>query len=257
MHHSVFYYRTRKDPQTRLRARLKELAASRPRYGYLRLHIMLKREGWHVNKKRIYRLYLEEGLQIRTKRRKKYASHQRVPPPEVQHRDERWSMDFVADQLTGGRRFRVLTLVDIYSRECLALKAGFSLRGRDVVEGMQQLAVQGRKPKIITVDNGSEFTSKELETWSCLNDTKLDFIRPGKPVENCYIESFNGRFRDECLNANLFFTLTQVQHVSDAWREDYNSFRPHAALGGMPPRGTGNQKTMGLSDLHFSTHEAS
>ena len=117
-------------------------------------------------------------------------------------------MDFVSDQLCGGRRFRVLTLVDLYSRENLALRAGFSLKGKDVVGVLQELAASGRKPQLITVDNGSEFTSRELETWAYLNDVKLDFIRPGKPVENCSIESFNGRFRDECLNANLFFTLT-------------------------------------------------
>ena len=251
---SVFYYKARRDPQLRLRARLKELAAARPRYGYLRLHTMLRREGWRVNKKRIYRIYLAEGLQIRTKRRKKHASHQRVPPPAVRRRDERWSMDFITDHLVSGKRFRVLTLVDIYTRECLALKARFSLRGKDVAEALQYIAARGRRPEIITVDNGSEFTSRELETWAYLNDVKLDFIRPGKPVENCYIESFNGRFRDECLNANIFFTLTQVQQVSDVWREDYNSFRPHAALGGKPPRGTGEQITMGLSIVDFSTH---
>jgi putative transposase len=253
MSRSVYYYKARRDPQTRLRARLKELAASRPRYGYLRLHLMLRREGWKVNRKRIYRLYLEEGLQVRTKRRKKYASHQRVPPPKVSRYDERWSMDFVTDHLAGGKRFRVLTLVELYNRECLALRAGFSLRGKDVVEVLRRLAAYGRKPEVVTVDNGSEFTSRELETWAYLNDVKLDYIRPGKPVENCYIESFNGRFRDECLNANIFFTLTQVEKVIEIWREDYNSFRPHTSLGGIPPRELGGDITTRLPALDFST----
>ena len=250
---SVYYYKARRDPQIRLRQRLKELAASCPRYGYIRLHLLLRREGWRVNKKRIYRLYIEEGLQVRTKRRKKYASHQRVPPPQVSRRDERWSMDFVTDNLVGGKRFRVLTLVDLYTRECLCLKAGFSLKGKDVVAELQQL---GRKPAVITVDNGSEFTSRELETWAYLNDVKLDFIRPGKPVENCYRESFNGKFRDECLNANLFFTLTQAQKIAEIWRIDYNSVRPHTSLGGKPPRDLGTDN-LGLFEQHFSTQELS
>lgn len=194
--------------------RLKELAAARPRFGYLRLHMLLRREGWRVNRKRVYRLYREEGLQVRTKKRKKKIVTQvRTPQSEATRQDERWSMDFVSDQLVGGRRFRVLTLIDLYSRECLALRAGFSLKGGDVADVMDGLKRNGRKPKTITVDNGSEFASKELDTWSYLNDVKLDFIRPGKPVENCYIESFNGKLRDECLNMNLFFTLAQVEQT--------------------------------------------
>ena len=151
-----FYYKARRDPQLELRTRLKELAASRPRYGYIRLHQLLRREGWKVNHKRVYRLYLEEGLQLRIKqRRKRYASYVRVPPPAVSAPDERWSMDFVTDTLAKGKRFRVLTLVDLYTRECLTLKAGFSLRGKDVADELCRLATSGRKPRLITVDNGS------------------------------------------------------------------------------------------------------
>lgn len=220
---SLYYYRPHRDRQEGLRMRLKELAAARPRFGYLRLHMLLQREGWKVNRKRVYRLYREEGLQVRTKKRKKkIATHVRAPQSEAMRRDERWSMDFVSDQLVGGRRFRVLTLVDLYSRECLALRAGFSLKGGDVAAVLDGLKRNGRKPKTITVDNGSEFTSKELDTWSYLNDVKLDFIRPGKPVENCYIESFNGKLRDECLNMNLFFTLAQVEQTMRNWLHDYN-----------------------------------
>ncbi len=194
---------------------------------------------------------------MRTKRRKKYAAHTRVPPVQVSRKDERWSMDFVADTLVGGRRFRVLTLVDLYNRECLCLKAGFSLKGKDVVCELQRLAARGRKPAIITVDNGTEFTSRELETWAYLNDVRLDFIRPGKPVENCYIESFNGKFRDECLNANLFFTLTQVEKITEAWLDDYNVVRPHASLGGKPPRELGEDEPMRPSEPVFSSLELS
>lgn len=207
--------------------RLKELAAARPRFGYLRLHMLLRRKVWGVNRKRVYRLYREEGLQVRTKkRRKKLATRVRASQSEATSRDARWSMDFVSDQLVGGRRFRVLTLVDLYSRECLALRAGFSLKRGDVAAVLDGLKRNGRKPKTITVDNGSEFTSKELDTWSYLNDVKLDFIRPGKPVENCYIESFNGKLRDEYLNMNLFFTLTQVEQTMRNWLHDYNQVRP-------------------------------
>ena len=164
---SLFYYRPHRDKQEGLRMRLKELAAARPRFGYLRLHTLLLREGWQINRKRVYWLYREEALQVRTKKRKKkIATQVRIPQSEASKSDERWSMDFVMDHLVGGKRFRVLTLVDLYSRECLALKAGFSLRGGDVAAVLDQLKQDGRKPKTITVDNGSEFTSKELDTWS-------------------------------------------------------------------------------------------
>lgn len=250
---SLFYYRPHRDRQEGLRLRLKELAAARPRFGYLRLHTLLRREGWKVNRKRVYRLYREEGLQVRTKRRKKkIATQTRIPQSKATRRDERWSMDFVADQLVGGRRFRVLTLVDLYSRECLALRAGFSLKGGDVAAVLEQLKRNGRKPQTITVDNGSEFTSRELDTWSYLNDVKLDFIRPGKPVENCYIESFNGKLRDECLNMNLFFTLAQVEQTMRNWLHDYNHVRPHRSLGGVPPSYRGEQITHEVPNPDFS-----
>ena len=161
-------------------------------------------------------------------------------------------MNLVSDQLVGGRRFRVLTLVDLYSRERLALQAGFSLKGGDVAAVLDQLKRNGRKPKTITVDNGSEFTSRELDTWSYLNDVKLDFIRPGKPVENCYIESFNGKLRDEGLNMKLFFTLAQVEQTMRNWLHDYKHVRPHRSLGGVPPSHRGEQITHGVPNPDFS-----
>jgi putative transposase len=161
-------------------------------------------------------------------------------------------MDFVSDQLVGGRRFRVLTFVDLYSRECLALRAGFSLNGGDVTAVLEQLKRDGRKPKTITADNGSEFTSQELDTWSQLNDVKLDFIRPGKPVENCYIESFNGKLRNEFLIMNLFFTLAQVEQTVATWVHDYNHVRPRRSLGGVPPSHRGGQIIRGVTNPDFS-----
>ena len=235
LHRSVCRYRSYRDPQEELRARLKELAAARPRYGYLRLHLLLRREGWKVNRKRIYRLYLEEGLQVRTKRRKKRAAAARVPLPMAALPDQRWSMDFVADQLVRGKRFRVLTITDQFTRECMALTAGFSLRAGNVVGTLDELKRQGRCPEAITVDNGSEFTSKELDVWAYLNHVRLDFIRPGKPTENAYIESFNGRLRDECLNTNLFFSLAEVQNGLKDWQRDYNTIRPHSGIDNMSP----------------------
>jgi putative transposase len=161
-------------------------------------------------------------------------------------------MDFVSDQLVGGRRFRVLTLVDLYSRECLALRAGFSLKGGDVAAVLKQLKQSGRKPETITVDDGSKFTSKKLDTGSNLNDVKLDFIRPVKLFESCHIESFNGKLRDEYLNMNLFFTLAQVAQTVANWRYDYNYVRPHRSQGGVPPSYSGEHITHGVPNPDFS-----
>ncbi len=235
IHRSVNRCQNRRDPQLELRSRLKELAAVRPRYGCPRLHLLLRREGWNVNRKRIYRLYLEEGLQVRIKRRKKHATAVRVPLPMATQPDQRWSMNFVADRLVGGKRYRVLTIVDQFSRECMALTAGFSLKADRVVDTLDELRIGRRRPEAITVDNGSEFTSKELDAWAYRNQVRMDFIRPGKPVENAYIESFNGRLRDECLNTNLSFSLSAVQSELDDWRTDYNTIRPHSGIDNMTP----------------------
>jgi putative transposase len=228
-------HRSRRDPQTALKMRLRELAANRVRFGYRRLTVMLRREGWAVNAKRIYRLYTADGLAVRTKVRKKIARRTRVPVQSATRPNEKWSMDFIAARLLDGRWFRVLTVVDQFTRECLLLLADSSLTGQKVALALSLVVAERGAPKSITVDNGSEFYSRAMEAWAYQYGVQLDFIRPGKPVENSYIESFNGRLRDECLNVQVFFALADVREKLERWREDYNQVRPHSSLSDHPP----------------------
>jgi putative transposase len=236
-------YRSVAADQTALRLRLRDLAATRVRYGYRRLHILLRREGWRVNHKRVYRLYREEGLGIRVKRRKKLASATRVlpppatrvlPPPATQP-FERWSLDFLSDSLADGRRFRVLTIVDNVSRVSPAIAVGTSLTGERVVTLLDRLRSTVGVPQRIAIDNGPEFISKTLDAWAYQNGVQLEFSRPGKPTDNAFAESFNGRFRDECLNQHWFASLEEVRQTVEAWRIEYNTERPHRALGQQTP----------------------
>jgi len=236
LNRTSWYYRHHRRDDTVLRRRLRELAQARPRFGYLRLHVMLRREGWVINRKRVHRLYREEGLTVRLTRRRKRASHLRVVPPCPSQVNERWSMDFVADTLLDGRRFRALTVVDTYTRQSQLIESDFTLTGTKVVAALERVAKRSGYPQMITVDNGSEFASKALDAWAYAHGVKLDFIRPGKPVENAVIESFNGRFRDECLNANVVVSLHDARHKIEAWRIDYNEHRPHGSLGDLTPR---------------------
>lgn len=233
---SCWYYRSKAQDQTALIMRIREIAKARYRYGCRRIHTLLQREGWKVNHKRVRRLYKLVGLQVRTKLRKKRASHLRVALPVPTAPNQRWSMDFMHDILDNGRRVRVLTVVDQFSRECPLLKVSHSMSGRLVVQLLEQVAQTRGLPKAITVDNGSEFYSKAMDSWAYRNQVQLDFIRPGKPVENAFIESFNGKLRDECLNANLFFSLEDANRKLEHWRTDYNNSRPHSSLGNLTPR---------------------
>jgi putative transposase len=228
-------YEHHRDPQDALRVRLRELAGSRVRYGYRRLTVMLRREGWEVNAKRIYRLYTEEGLIVRTQKRRQRAQRQRIPSGQAIRPNQKWSMDFVAQRLADGRWIRVLTVVDQFTRECLLLFADTALSGEKVAVALD--AVVGRRgaPQSITVDNGTEFASKAMDLWAYQNNVHLDFIRPGRPVENGYIESFNGRLRDECLNVEVFFTLADARRKLALWHHDYNHHRPHSALADRTP----------------------
>lgn len=234
---TVFHYVVHKRDDRAIRQRIREIAETRVRYGFDRIQVLLKREGWADNHKRTYRIYKEEGLNLRSKRprRSKAAAH-RMERPVLTRPHECWSMDFVADQLFDGRRFRALTLVDNYSRECLEIEVGQSLKGFDVVDVMERIKqATGIVPKRIQVDNGSEFVSKVLDKWAYENNVVLDFSRPGKPTDNPFIESFNGSFRDECLNVNWFLSLDDAREKIQAFKEEYNGFRPHSALCGLTP----------------------
>jgi putative transposase len=232
---STCRYRSAARDQTALRVRLRDLAASRVRYGYRRLHVLLRREGWMVNHKRVSRLYREEGLGIRVKRRKKLASAPRVLPPPAKRPRERWSMDFLTDGLANGQRFRVLTIVDTVSRVSPAIEVGVSLTGERVVAVLERLKRTTGTPQRIAIDNGPEFVSKALDAWAYRNGVQLEFSRPGKPTDNAFAESFNGRFRDECLDQHWFASLEEVRQTVEAWRIDYNTERPHRALGQQAP----------------------
>ncbi len=229
-------YRSRKVFDEVLRHRLRELAATHVRYGYRRLTVLLRREGWHVNAKRIYRLYTEEGLIVRTKQRRKIARRQRVATPMATGADQCWSMDFVSDKLADGRSFRILTVVDQFTRECVWLEADRSMTGMKVAQALERAKCErGSLPDSITVDNGSEFCSRALEAWAMGHDVQLCFIRPGRPVENGFIESFNGRLRDECLNVEWFSSLEDARQKLAKFRKHYNQQRPHSALADRTP----------------------
>jgi putative transposase len=228
---STHRYESVADRQEALRIRLKDLAGVRIGFGYRRLHVMLQREGWQINHKRVYRLYREEGLGLRKKvPRRRVASVKREIRPTATEQNECWSMDFVSDQLFDERRLRVLTLVDNHTRESLVLHPSQRIRGIDVVEVLEAVTKQKGFPKRIKVDNGPEFISKDLDRWAYWNHVELDFSRPGKPSDNAFIEAFNSRFRQECLDQHWFLSLADARIKIEAWRKEYNSERPHSAL---------------------------
>ncbi len=233
---SVIRYTSTKDSLEALRMRLRELAMVRVAYGYKRLHILLLREGWNVNHKCIYRLYKEEGLCLRKKPpRRRKACVKRESRPIASEKNECWSMDFMSDQLFDGRRIRLLTIVDNHTRESLAIHVSQRIRGIEVVEVLEKVVFKHGIPRAIQVDNGPEFISKDVDLWAYWNKVKLDFSRPGKPTDNAYIESFNARFRLECLNEHWFLGLEDAREKVESWREDYNKERPHSALNNLTP----------------------
>lgn len=225
-----------RDPRLELRQRMHEIVATRIRYGYRRVHIMLKRDGWSVGRNVVYRLYREEGLALRSKRprRRKMAVH-REARCRPKRPNQAWSLDFVHDQLSNGQKFRALTVVDVFTREALAIEVGHRLRGEHVVEVLNQLVGQRGAPKYLFADNGAEFTGHLVDLWAYHHGVRIDFSRPGKPTDNAHIETFNGSFRDECLSVHWFETLAEARRLIEAWRQDYNESRPHMALGNIPP----------------------
>jgi len=197
---------------------------------------MLRREGWAVNHKRVYRLYQEEGLGVRRRTRKRIGAVQRQPLTIPTQRNQRWSMDFVSDALTDGRKFRSLNIVDDYNRECLAAEVDTSISGTRVVRVLERLRERRGLPGVLVTDNGPEFAGQALDVWTYQQGVQLHFIEPGKPVQNAFIESFNGKMRDECLNEHWFMTLAEARQTIEAWRRDYNEVRPHSALGNRTPQ---------------------
>jgi len=233
---STVRYQRRRSGDQELRERLRELAGQRRRFGYRRLHVMLRREGEMVNHKRIYRLYREEGLTVRKRRRKRVSRAERVPLQAPSDPDQLWSLDFVQDALWWGRKIRLLTVEDTYTREALAIEVDTSLSGARVARVLDRLiAERGAQPDEIVLDNGPELTSKALDQWAYENGVRLHFIDPGKPQQNGFIESFNGRFRDECLNEHWFLSLADARTTVEEWRIDYNQNRPHSSLGNLTP----------------------
>ena len=223
----------RQDPE--LRQRLRELAGERRRFGYRRLTVLLRREGRRVNPKRVYRLYCEEGLTVRGRKRKRRKAEARRPLMLPTQANQVWTLDFTHDNLASGRKFRTLNLMDGFTRESPRIEVDTSLPGLRVVRVLEAVAGERGYPPAIQVDNGPEFLSRVVDQWAFEHGVELHFIEPGKPTQNAPIESFNGKFRDECLNENWFLTLQEAREKIEAWRRDYNQARPHSALGYQTP----------------------
>lgn len=223
------------DEDEALRKRMRELAEKRRRFGCRRLHLLLRREGLVVNHKRTERIYSEERLSLRIRRRKKLASLGRIELARAGRPNERWAMDFMQDALHDGRRIRILSVIDTYTRECLGGEVDASIGGQRVAEVLNRIGAMRGLPEYIVVDNGPEFISNAMDAWAYERGIRLHFIRPGKPVDNAFIESFNGKFRDECLNQNWFMSLEHARNVIGQWRTDYNEERPHSSLGDLTP----------------------
>lgn len=235
LHAKTYRYVSRRPDDGALRTQLKALASQRRRFGYRRLGLLLTRRGVKLNHKKLYRLYKEEGLTMRKRGGRKRALGTRAPMAVPQGRNLRWALDFVADTLVSGRRFRILTVVDNFTRECLGLVVDTSLTGPRVVRELDRIAELRGYPCMVVSDNGTELTSNTILAWQQERAVAWHYIAPGKPMQNGFVESFNGRLRDECLNEHLFSNLNQARQIIEAWRIDYNTNRPHTSLGGLTP----------------------
>lgn len=232
---TVRYRQRQRGDDDALRARLRGLSAQRPRFGYRRLHVLLQREGITVNHKRVARLYRQEGLAVHCRKRKARPPMHRGRPAAPAHANEQWALDFVQDALASGRTIRVLSVLDVFTREALALEVDTSLPGSRVVHVLDRLRGERSLPTQLVLDNGPELISRVLEEWAHQHAVALHFITPGKPVENAFCESFHGRLRDECLNEQWFLSLADARQIVETWRQDYNHTRPHSALGYQTP----------------------
>lgn len=228
-------YESVREPQDALCERIRHWAGVKPRWGYRFIYRVLRREGWPVNRKRVQRLYRAEGLAVRRRGKRKRMQMPRLVRTELTARNQRWSMDFVSDTLSNGRRFRCLNIIDEYSRECLAIAVAHSLPSVRVIEVLEQLRITRGLPPVIVTDNGSEFTSRAFDGWAYAREVRIDYIQPGKPVQNCFVESFNGTFRDDCLNAHWFVSLDRARVTIEGWRKEYNEERPHSSLNDLTP----------------------
>jgi putative transposase len=238
--------------------RIREIAQARVRYGYRKLLVLLRREGWGVGKSLMQRLYGEEGLGLkqRPQRRRRAAGHprERIRASEA---NQAWSLDFMADQWTDGRRFRVLTVVDVFTRESLATEVGSSLKGADVVEVLNPIRARRGASKMLFCDNGSEFSSQIMDLWAYQNAVRIDFSRPGKPTDNAFSETFNGTLRAECLDTHWFSTLEEAKGKIEAWRKEYNESRPHRALGERTPNEFAHEVAARRDSIESQTAENS
>lgn len=233
---SSYHYRSRRPDRANLRTRIKEIAETRVRYGYRRIHVLLQREGWQVNVKLVNRLYREMGLQLRNKSpKRKVKAKLRGDRQAPSGRNDVWAMDFVHDQLFDATKVRVLTVVDAFTRFAPAIEARYNWRGSSVVDVLERVCSEHGFPRTIRVDQGPEFISKDLNLWAYRRGVVLDFSRPGKPTDNAFIESLNGKFRAECLNAHWFISLDEMRRICEDWRRDYNEVRPHSSIGNKPP----------------------
>ena len=233
---STYHYKSRRPSQAGLRKRIREIAETRVRYGYRRIHVLLEREGWQVNHKRVYRLYVEEGLQIRNKRpKRKVSAKLREDRKAPTAPNQVWAMDFLSDQLFDGSKLRILAIVDAFSRLSPAIDVRQRYKGSDVVDTLDRVTAIHGMPKSIRVDNGPEFISKDLDLWAWSNGVTLDFSRPGKPTDNAFVESFNGKVRAECIDQNWFLSLDDARSKCENYRREYNEERPHSAIGNKTP----------------------
>lgn len=238
LNRSTWRYVARSRPDGELRRRLRELALERRRWGCPMITMVLRREGFTDNHKRIARIYREEGLQLRKRRRKRKApgTRRRTPLTILEGPNQRWSMDFMHDALVGGRSLRILNIIDDFTRECVAMVVDTSLGGDRVSRVLDQLKEERGLPRVLLSDNGPEFTSLAMDQWAYREGVELQFIQPGKPTQNAFVESFNGTCRDNCLNEHWFGSLREAREIIEAWRIDYNTIRPHSSLNGATPK---------------------